>query len=313
MAHYTVLNSHDLSFILAQYGVKGLLSSAVLSGGSENTNYLVKGSNWVYVLTVCEQKSKEKASELVKLLEHINNHGLATSKPVRTQAAEPISVWEDKPIILKEFIEGDILEDLPATLLVDLGSDLARLHQIATPEYLPHAVSYGLERFDEVQVYAPHSSFYQWLKKTQQYIEDYINPNLPKSLIHSDIFYNNIIVDSVNRKATIMDYEEACHYFRVFDVGMMIIGTCGQGLEVNLEKAAHIITGYQQQIQLQDREKAALQAFTVYAATATAFWRHQNFNYVQVDPSMKEHHRAIQELADAVRRIPEETFRSMLF
>lgn len=313
MAHYTVLNTNDLSSILAQYGVEGLLSSAVLSGGSENTNYLVKGSNWAYVLTICEQKSKEKASELVKLLEHINNHGLATSKPIRTQAGELISVWEDKPIILKEFIEGDILEDLPATLLVDLGNDLGRLHQIASPKYLPHAVSYGLERFDEVQLYAPHSSFYQWLKKTQQYIEEHINSELPKSLIHSDIFYNNIIVDSVNGKATIMDYEEACNYFRVFDVGMMIIGTCSQETEINLEKAAHILTGYQQQIQLQDTEKAALQAFTVYAATATAFWRHQNFNYVQVDPSMKNHHQAMQKLADAVKGIPEETFQNMLF
>ena len=75
-------------------------------------------------------------------------------------------------------------------------------------------------------MYAPESTFYKWLKEIQKYIESYISTDLPKALIHSDIFYNNIIVNKDSEKATIMDFEEACYYYRVFDIGMMIVGTC---------------------------------------------------------------------------------------
>lgn len=50
-------------------------------------------------------------------------------------------------------------------------------------------------------------------------------------------------------------------------------------------------------------EKKVLKAFTVYAATATAFWRHQNFNYVNVNPAMKNHYVEIQVLADFTKNL----------
>ena len=52
MAQYTVLNNKDLETILAQYGINEVKSYNVLSGGSENTNYLVKTAVKNYVLTI---------------------------------------------------------------------------------------------------------------------------------------------------------------------------------------------------------------------------------------------------------------------
>ena len=41
MAHYTVINDSDVQTILSNYTVETAVSYKVLSGGSENTNYLV--------------------------------------------------------------------------------------------------------------------------------------------------------------------------------------------------------------------------------------------------------------------------------
>lgn len=300
MAYYTVLSDKDLHIILKPYGVSKTLSYKVLSGGSENTNYLVQTKDKSFVLTICEQKSMQEAKELATLLEYLSLNKFSTSKLIKTIAGALITDWHNKPIILKAYIQGNIVKDLPNSLLKYLGKELAQLHQLKVPDYLPRNVAYGLERFDEVKIYAPESSFYTWLKTTQGYIESHIHLDLPKALIHSDIFYNNIIIDAGGQQATIMDFEEACYYYRVFDIGMMIVGTCRDDNRINLTKVAYLLDGYQQNIKLLDIERKALKPFTVYAATATGFWRHQNFNYVNVIPEKKDHYLEMKLLANSV-------------
>lgn len=277
MAHYTFLNDEDLDAILFHYGIDNVQSFYALGGGSENTNYRVNTSTKTYILTICEQKSQEKSRELATLLEHLREHNFETSKLVKTTNGAMITMWHDKPVMFKDFIEGEIIEDLSEDLLMDLGKQLATLHQIEAPEYLPRTVSYGMERFDEVLVYAPDSSFYAWLKEMQSYIEGNLKSDLPKALIHSDIFYNNIIVDEKFNRATIMDFEEACYYYRVFDIGMMILGCCSEGEVVNLDKVSWLLEGYQQETQLLEKEFDALQAAVIYGAVATAFLETSKF------------------------------------
>ncbi len=310
MMHYSVLESKDIQEILSQYGDYIVQSSKVLSGGSENTNYLVKTHNNAFVLTICEQKSTIKANELASLLEYLRHHDFVTSHLVKTLNGALTSVWCNKPVMLKVFIEGEYIEDIPNQLLQCLGNQLAKLHQIDAPNYLSQTVSYGLEYFDRVKLYDPESSFYIWLKQTQKYIESYIHPELPKAMIHSDVFDSNIIVNPDGKHATIMDFEEVCYYYRVFDIGMMIIGTCAEGTNVNLNKAASIIKGYQQEIKLLSVEIEALQAFTAYGAAAIAYWRHQNFNYVKVDPAMSNHYQAMQTLANTVMNFSLQEFKT---
>jgi homoserine kinase type II len=309
MSHYTVLDNSDVQTILSQYTTETVSSYKVLSGGSENTNYLVNTENKAFVLTICEQKSPEEAKNLACLLEYLHHNSFATSKVQKSKNETFIAFWNDKPIMLKQFIEGNITRDFPNNLLIYLGTELAKLHHIKAPNYVSQTLSYGnVKRFDDVQDYAPDSNFYKWIKDTKHYIEKYISSDLPKALIHSDIFYSNIIVDTDQERATIMDFEEACYYYRVFDIGMMIVGTCRDQEAINLNKVAFLLEGYQKEISLLDIEKKALKAFTVYAATATAIWRHHNFNYVNIIPEKKDHYLEMKLLADAVMNMPDNCF-----
>jgi homoserine kinase type II len=312
MSNNNGLTHKSVVDILSVYGIQTIDSFRLLSGGSANSNYLVKTSVKDYVLTISEQKSLDEASKLANLLEYLEVNNFSTSKIVKTTANEVITLWNAKPVMVKEYLDGDIVDDLSLPLLTSLGEQLALLHLLPAPDYLPKKLSYGVEKYDEVRVYAPESDFFSWLKETQAYIESFISEDLPYAMIHSDIFSDNIIVSKDGNTATIMDFEEATYYYRIFDLGMMIVGTCCGAAGLSFDKAKSLLTGYKKHITLAGCEVKALQAFTAYGAAATAFWRHQNFNYVNVDEKMQDHYQAMQNIAVEVLKIPNDEFQEKL-
>jgi len=311
VAQYTSLTRHEIETISASYSIINISSFEVLSGGSENTNYLINAENGKYVLSICEQKTEEKARDLAHLLEHLDKHHFKTSKIIRTRDNEPLTLWKGKPILLKKFVEGKILKDIPLHLIELTGRELGKLHKIEAPEYLPVQLNYGKEQFVNVEKYAANSSFDIWLRQKLEYVSPYFTSNLPKALIHSDVFSDNVIVSEDESSVVIVDFEESACYYRIFDIGMMIIGICGEGKTVNLEKAKYLLKGYGHEIRLLDLELNALQAFTVYAGAAMTFWRHMNFNYTRADPKLSDHYLGLKVLADYVEELPADCFLKM--
>jgi len=311
MVQYSNLTIHEIEAVLADYSINTISDCKVLDGGSVNTSYLVNSETGKYVLTICETNSETEARELAHILEYLEQHHFETSKILRNTNNEVISLWKGKPIIIKRFIEGKILEDLPNHLIELTGRELGKLHKIEAPARLPKQLSFGKEQFVDVEKYAAHSSFAIWLKLKLAYISKYISSNLPRAFIHADVFYDNVVVSEDESSATIMDFEEAAYYYRVFDLGMMIIGTCAEGETINFEKAKYILKGYRQEIDLLEIELKALQAFTVYAGTAMTFWRHLNFNYTKPDPAMSDHYLGLKVLADYVEEQGADFFQNL--
>ena len=298
MEQYTRLDEKEINAISAQFDIHNISSFTLLSGGSENTNYLLKSESGKYILCVCEQKSEEEAKELADLLKHLETNNFKTSKIIYSNNNESVIMWKEKPIMIRVFLEGKVKQDLDPHLLKLIGKELAKLHQIAAPEYLPQELNYGKEQFSKVKIYAANSEFDIWLKEVIDYMQPYFKLNLPKSLIHSDVFWDNVIISEDESSATIMDFEESANYYRVFDIGMTIIGICGEGKIINLEKAKHLLNGYQSEVELSVEEINSLKAFTIYAGASMAFWRHQNFNYVKPDPKMFNHYLGLKVLVD---------------
>lgn len=134
----------------------------------------------------------------------------------------------------------------------------------------------------------------------KKFIKGNIQKDLPKALIHADIFSDNVIIGEDDSSVVIIDFEESAYYYRIFDIGMMIIGTCAEGSLINLDKVGYMLKGYQREIKLLDAETKALQAFTVYAGAAMTFWRHYNFNYVKPDPKLSNHYLGLKVLVDDI-------------
>jgi homoserine kinase type II len=308
MAQYTNLTIADISTILADYKLFSIKNWEVLSGGSENTNYLIDCESGTYVLTVCERKTVEGATHLAQLLAYLAQNKFETSKIVANKNQALVSVYKKKAILLKVFLEGHIRDHFPNHLLALVGQQMANLHQIAAPDYMSTQYSYGKESFDEINNYEGATEFSQWLMERKAYILNNIPADLPKALIHGDIFDNNIILNEAESKAVIMDFEEACYYYRGFDLGMTLIGLCSIENTLDAKKTMELLSGYQQVMPLTNKELRALKAFAVYAATATAFWRYRQFYFIEPLPAMQNHYLKMTALADNILALPTEFF-----
>ena len=311
MAEYSILNKNKILEILKPYSISEIKTYEILDGGSENTNYKIESELGIIVLTISEQKTIEETKNLTKLLDYLKIHAFSTSEIVHTAQNKSLSIFENKPVMVKKFIEGKIMSDVPIHLLEQIGASTANLHKITPPDYLREVMWCGKERFKEVEEYALNSSFDIWLKDIHLYVDKYISPDLPKAFIHSDIFDSNIIINHDETIATIMDFEEATYYFRVFDIAMLIISLCIENKSINFTRVDFVIRGYSKNIQITEKEMQVLQPFTVYAAAGVAFWRHKNFNYTKPDKYLKDTFLEMKDLADSIRALPKSCFNSL--
>lgn len=311
MAHYSILNKADILEILKPYSIYSIKKFKILDGGSENTNYKIDSEVGKIVLTISEQKTIQEAQDLAELLDHLKKNNFDTSELVHTSQNKSLSIYKNKPVMVKRYLEGKIMSDIPLHLLQQIGADTARLHKISVPDYVRDIMWCGKERFNEVKQYALNSPFDLWLKDTHSYIDKNTAPDLPKAFIHSDIFGSNIIINNDETKATIMDFEEATHYYRVFDIAVLFISLCVQSGDIDFIRASSILKGYTSITRLTDEEKQALQPLTVYAAAGVAFWRHKNFNFTKPDKDLKDTYLKMKDLADRVRALPSNFFSSL--
>lgn len=311
MAHYSILNKADILEILKPYSIYSIKKFKILDGGSENTNYKIDSEVGKIVLTISEQKTIQEAQDLAELLDHLKKNNFDTSELVHTSQNKSLSIYKNKPVMVKRYLEGKIMSDIPLHLLQQIGADTARLHKISVPDYVRDIMWCGKERFNEVKQYALNSPFDLWLKDTHSYIDKNTSPDLPKAFIHSDIFGSNIIINNDKTKATIMDFEEATHYYRVFDIAVLFISLCVQSGDIDFTRASSILKGYTSITRLTDEEKQALQPLTVYAAAGVAFWRHKNFNFTKPDKDLKDTYLKMKDLADRVRALSSNFFSSL--
>ncbi|MGI9537460.1 MAG: phosphotransferase, partial [Desulfocapsaceae bacterium] len=155
-------------------------------------------------------------------------------------------------------------------------------------------------------------SYYQWLSTCRKRVEDARTEALPRGFVHGDLFFDNMVFAD-GTLAALLDFEEACHYYRIFDIGMTAVGCCAPGGALSLEMTAALLDGYQSIRKLEPDERRLLQLHVEYSAAATSFWRYRQYNIRNPDPGMKDHYRAMMEIAIQVSALDADLFVDRVF
>jgi len=304
---YAQLDRSAVEGLAGRFGIDHITAFSVMDGGHENTSYCVETNSGRYVLTHFDQKSLKHATNLANLLVYLIDQGIRTSQVI-VPSNEPIVVLHsEKPVMLKRYVDGDVTANLTGNMLVQLGEEMARLHKIPAPAYLPQSFPYGRSYFPEVINSNLGHAYIGWLSEKNSYLQERIPHHLPMALIHGDVFFDNMIVQG-DQLMAIIDFEEACHYYRSFDLGMVIVGACRDRQDISFEKAGQFIRGYQKETTLQSIERDSLKAFAVYAAVATSFWRFRHYHLRRPEPRFYDEHVEMQTLADTISEYPESSF-----
>ncbi|MFT5726737.1 MAG: homoserine kinase type II [Desulforhopalus sp.] len=310
MATYTVLTSQTIKNLLQSYDLGELLDFQIMDGGQANSSVIITTGRGKYVLSVCDEKSEKDIKILTSTLDQLNHHGFRTSRLIKTREVTGHIDYQGKPVYIKEYIEGDVEKLLSAEMYYQIGQELAKLHSVPAPSDLLETFSYGIEKF--IEVTASDGDYPIWLKEKTKQLQSCLNNGLPKGFVHGDLFYDNILFHN-GKLTAVLDFEEACHYFLVFDLGMCIAGSCSVGETLSLDSATSLVEGYQSVRQLEKLEKELLQLHIIYGAVATSFWRFRQFNIVYPNIGKNHVYTEMMNLANHVDSISEIDFDEKFF
>lgn len=309
MARYIDLGKHEISTLAAQYGVMPEEFTPI-EGGAGNTSYLLHGRQGKFVLTLFDDKPRAVVDKLERLLLLLEEYGFPTTRLLLPVQGGSSVMYADKPVMLKQYISGDVCRDLDLPMLSQVGTKMASMHRLAVPhQLLEQRHSYGLQLFESVAGANIDSRYESWLAGQIAYLTEMIPTNLPRGFIHGDLFYDNLLFEGDQLRA-IIDFEEACHYYMAFDLGMGIVGMCCDESGVVPAKAKALISGYQGVRMLQQREMMALPLFCEYAATATSCWRYWKYNIHTPIAENAGKHRQMMRLAQQIRGMDASVFQN---
>lgn len=311
MAQYTQLTKKEIEEIAAHYEL-AVSSFESIVGGAENSSYLLSTSQGRMVLTIFEQQTMESAQPLGRLLVYLEEQSFRSTRVLARADGALISSHQGKPVMLKHYIEGQVHLELSEDMLHQVGVRLAQLHAIPAPDYLASEPSFGMRRISRAPQENFEPQFADWLARRAAALTATIPRDLPRGLIHTDLFADNLIFEG-ERLLTIIDFEEACRYSLVFDIGEAIVGTCQMRGEIAWPKARALLAGYEAVRALEEAEWASLQAHIEYGALSTGYWRYWKYHIQQPTPQRAKKHLEMKAIAEQVAAIPADEFLAKVF
>jgi homoserine kinase type II len=309
LAKLTILDKRDIDVIADKYQLQ-IDRCAPIDGGDENSSFLLNSPEDDYVLTVYEKKSLPEVEQAVMMLNHLAEHEYFTNQVIVTTDGRSVIDYQDKSIILKTWIPGDTLRDKIQEDYRAIGKASAELHQIPCPDFLPRDHPYGLGYMPDALGQGADDQYEAWLADIINYLQDHFPDHLPRSIIHADLFDDNIIYIQ-GRFQAIIDFGDACCYYKAYDLGSVLSGACMENGKLDFVQAREVLTGYQAICELEADEVAAIQFFCVYAGAAISVWQYVNNNVRRLDEAKKDKYKLAAQRTEHLFRIPRTKFETI--
>ena len=307
---YSKIQEKDILEISRKYNLTQIGYESI-EESKGNTNYLVRTAQGQYVLTILEI-DQFGAANMCRLLYLLEEFDFPTTRIQALANGDVLTSYRGKPVLLKPYIVGQTVENMDENMVSQVGAAIARLHEIPSPHYLPGQYAYGFETYRRLMDKGIDLEYQNWLAQRYDSLRQTIPSGLPRGLIHGDVFYDNVLFDGKRFRA-IIDFEDACQYYKVFDLGMAVVGLCTEESIVSLPKVRSLVNGYQRTSVLEEVEKEFLQLFVEYAALATSLWRFWKYNIDTPIAELSDKHWGMVNTAKGARAIPNEEFMNAVF
>jgi homoserine kinase type II len=272
-----------------------------LEGGWANTNSLLTladGSK--VVLKAWNANTVDEVALVVGRHCHLDSHGIPTPVPIRLDDGSMFAEKEGVAWALMPFFEGGLLESDEESLR-SLGEVQARMHQVPIRDFFPEVYTMGFEFFDGVFALAEErdawSPFLDVLRMEEESLRQRIPTNLPRGILHGDLFPDNVIGSGGNVSA-ILDLEEAWIGPLVFDLAMSFVGFGWHDNSPIEERWRALVRGYESVRELSAAELSALPDMHRYATLAIAGWRYWKHNLEAPDPILADRYKEMVDRLD---------------
>ena len=279
------LTDPEIAEIMEHYFSAASFDYSKIESGSSNSTYWISLNGQAFVLSVFESKNSDHVADLTSILKQLEERGIKSSRVVATTDGRLYSAFNDKPILLKEYIAGEELTHATTTesITSDIGKELARLHRAGNFESRKDTQHYGLGLFKGIAEELPDGKFRDWFLTEFERLSSEFPSHLPMGFVHSDVFPNNVIIED-GRFKCLLDFEYLSYFPLVFDLACGIVGLACQDGVLNINLSRSLISGYETERQLELEERKKLDYFSQYIALFFAGWRYRQFNITFPNP-----------------------------
>ncbi len=228
MSVFTKVSPEELRRWLQDYAVGELEELQGISAGIENTNYFVTTSGGRYVLTLFEKLTAQELPFYLNLMAHLAEQGVPSAHPLANRDGAYLGQLNGKPAALVACLEGADITAPTAAQCAAVGALLAQLH-LAGQSYPakmdnPRGPKWWSAVLPEILPFLPGNEA-ALLKDEVRFQSQYRFSDLPRGVIHADLFRDNVLFDG-DRIAGVIDFYFACTDVLLYDIAIAVNDWC---------------------------------------------------------------------------------------
>lgn len=290
MSVFTTVTPEQLRGWLQNYALGALLDLKGIASGITNTNYFVTTESGRYVLTLFEKNTLEELPYFLDLMAHLAQHGIPCPQPVASNGGAFVDMLNGKPAALVSCLRGASLEEPQPVHCAEVGAFLARMH-LAGQSFPAHMDNPRGPHWWNVTAQAVlpmlNADERELLVEELTFQARFKNLDLPRGVIHADLFRDNVLFDGDTLGGAI-DFYYACNDVLAYDLAITVNDWCVHA-DGSLDEARlqAMLAAYQRVRPLSEAERMAWPA--LLRAGALRFWLSRLYDFHFPQPGEMTH------------------------
>jgi homoserine kinase type II len=252
MAIYTSLTKREAGRISDEFALGDIVSFSGIRNGSVNTHYLLETKKGRFFVRIDEVKSELEVKQELELLLYLKRQGCPCPHPLKSKKGKHYYEFHGKYLSISRYLDGIEfpLEALTSAQLEAMGHSLANLHLIGKGYKKGIDNRFGFTKivaiYRDVRKQLPShlKNIIRVLDDETVYLENYLDNNLPKGIIHGDFFPDNVKFRG-SRVVGILDFEAACRGKLIYDLATAVNALCYLDGRYRIDRFEPLIAGYE--------------------------------------------------------------------
>ena len=268
MAVYTKLTNKDILLLSDSYQIDKVNSFEGIKKGIENTNYLLKTNKQKFILTIFEKRVQKKDLPFfMNLMDKLNQKKIICPKPLKNKKGKYLSTINRKSACIVTFLKGKDKANLDYKNCFDIGKNIAKFHETTSKISLYRENSMSIRKLDSLLRSIKFISkkktldLQSSLTRNLRDIKKEWPKNLPKGIIHGDLFIDNIFFNK-NKFSGFIDFYFSSNDYLMYEIAICINALCFDKIKnkflMNNKKIKNLINGYESVRVLSELEKKSL-------------------------------------------------------
>jgi homoserine kinase type II len=228
MSVFTTVSEDQASAWLLNYPIGQLTELRGIASGIENTNYFLSTTQGKYVLTLFENLSAAELPYFLHLMHHLASLDVPCPLPIANLQGELLGTLNDKPASIVTRLTGASLTAPSITQCAAIGATLAQIHVAGA--------SFTMQRENERST--------TWWKTTSPQLLPFLDAeaaqllqaeikfqalhrlqDLPRGVIHADLFRDNVLFEG-DTVSGVIDFYFACNDAWLYDIAITVNDWC---------------------------------------------------------------------------------------